>query len=296
MPSEEDKFEGYRPYFKERDESSNIVKEIPFMPSTIETIDTAFFRWVDEELDLFTSTNKGWNKVPVIWVAAERAYQVKHNKDLRDDNGRLKLPLITVNRTSLVKDFAMKGVAWSHIPNRPDARGGAVTMARTINQYKTSEFANKDSNNRTKGQKNSRGQNKKIVYNTMYSPIPTYVVATYDIILRSEYQQQLNEMFTPFMVRTGQINDFFIHADGHKFEGFIQGEFSLDNNTANMGDEERIYRTTISIKILGYLLHSAKNEERPKIAIRESAVEISYPRERVMLGDEREFLKPPKKK
>ena len=41
----------------------------------------------------------------------------------------------------------------------------------------------------------------------------------------AEYQQQLNEMFySLYITKTGQINNFFIHADGHKFEGFIQRE------------------------------------------------------------------------
>ena len=43
------------------------VKEIPFQPSTLETIDFAMYRFLDEQLDLYTSTNKGWNKVPVIY-------------------------------------------------------------------------------------------------------------------------------------------------------------------------------------------------------------------------------------
>ena len=243
MPSEEDKYKGYRPYFKEKREGDEKIKEMVLMPSTIETIDTAFFRWLNEELDIFASSNQGWNKVPVIWVASERAYQIKNNKDLRDSKGRLKLPMITVNR----------------------------------------------------GQENFPTKNKKIVYNTITSPIPTYVVANYDVIVRSEYQQQLNEMFTPFMVKTGQINNFFIKDSGHKFEGFIQGDFSLDNNVVNLGDEERIYRTTISIKILGYLLGAAKNEDRPKITIRENAVELRTPREHVIMGDIKQFGKPPKK-
>lgn len=295
MPSEEDKYKGYRPYFKEKREGDEKIKEMVLMPSTIETIDTAFFRWLDEELDIFASSNQGWNKVPVIWVASERAYQIKNNKDLRDDKGRLKLPMITINRTSLIKDPAMKGVAWAHIPVQNDARGGAIVMARRINQDKTSNFANKDANKKTRGQKNFPTNNKKIVYNTITSPVPTYVVANYDVIIRSEYQQQLNEIFTPFMVRTGQINNFFIKDSGHKFEGFIQNDFSLDNNVSNLGDEERIYRTTINIKILGYLLGASKNEERPKITIRENAVELRTPREHVIVGDIKQFGKPPKK-
>jgi len=103
-------------------------------------------------------------------------------------------------------------------------------------------------------------------------------------------------MFTPFIVKTGQINNFFIKDSGHKFEGFIQGDFSLDNNVVNMGDEERIYRTTINIKILGYLLGASKNDERPKITVRENAVEVRTPREHVILGDIKEFGNPPQKK
>lgn len=303
MPSEEEKFKGYREYFKEpnswdpNEKIKEPLKDILLMPSTIETIDTALTDWLNLKLDIFTTTNKGWKKVNLIWVATERAFQIKDNKDLRDANGRLILPLMTVNRTSLKKDPTMKGVAWAHIPPVNDARGGSIMMARRINTDKTSNFANAAASRFTKGRDQTFPiDNKKVVYNTIYTPVPTYVVANYEVILHAEYQQQLNEMFTPFITKTGQINNFFIHADGHKFEGFIEGEFGLDNNVSNLGDEERKYKTTINLKILGYLLGAGKNEERPKIAIRENYVEVKIPRERVIFGDERPWLKPPEKK
>ena len=302
MPSEEDKFKGYREYFKEPnnwDPTEKIgepLKEILLMPSTIETIDKALFDWLNLKLDISTTTNKGWKKVNLIWVANERAFQIKDNKDLRDANGRLILPLMTVGRISLIKDPAMKGVAWAHIPPVNDARGGAIMMARRINQDKTSNFANAAANRFTKGQDQTFPvNNKKVVYNTVYSPVPTYVVANYEVILHAEYQQQLNEMFQPFITQTGQINNFFIHADGHKFEGFLEGDFSLDNNISNMGEEERKYRTTITLKVLGYLLGAGKNEVRPKVSIRENYVEVKIPRERVIVGDLRPWLIPPDK-
>ena len=65
------------------------VKEIELQPSTIETIDRAIFEFVDEDLDIFCSTNKGFKKVPFIWAGAERAYQIKHDRELRDVNGWL---------------------------------------------------------------------------------------------------------------------------------------------------------------------------------------------------------------
>tara|TARA_R110000823_G_scaffold121144_5_gene246111 strand:- start:561 stop:875 length:315 start_codon:yes stop_codon:yes gene_type:complete len=96
----------------------------------------------------------------------------------------------------------------------------------------------------------------------------------YDIKIRAEYQQQINEILTPFITRTGQIDNFFINQDGHKFEGFIQGNFGQANNITSMSDDERRYETSIQTKILGYLLGSGPNEERPKITTRENLVTL----------------------
>ena len=116
-------------------------------------------------------------------------------------------------------------------------------------------------------------------------PTPTYISLMYSIQIRAEYQQQINEILTPFIVNTGQIDNFFINNEGHKFEGFIQGDFGQANNIVNMSTNERTYQTTIQAKILGYLLGSGPNEERPKISIRENAVTLIQVRERATLGE-----------
>ena len=117
-------------------------------------------------------------------------------------------------------------------------------------------------------------------------PVPTYITLMYNINIRTQYQQQANEILNPFVTKTGQIDNFFIRQDGHKFEGFIQGNFGLSNNVTSMANNERTYETTIQAKILGYLLGSGVNEERPKITIRENAVTVVQSRERQMLDDE----------
>ena len=110
------------------------VKEVPFQPSTLETIDFAMYRFLDEELNLYTSTNKGWEKVPVIWSSAERAYQVKNQKELRDQDGTLILPLITIERSSVIKDLEKKGTVWANVPPIKDEKGGSITIARRVQQ------------------------------------------------------------------------------------------------------------------------------------------------------------------
>ena len=68
-------------------------KEFPLEPSTIENIDLAIYKWLDEQLNLFTNTNNGWKKTPVVWIVGERAFQAKENKELRDDQGTFILPV-----------------------------------------------------------------------------------------------------------------------------------------------------------------------------------------------------------
>ena len=260
------------------------LKEISIMPSTLETIDAALFGWLDEELDIFSTTNKGWNKVPVVWSGAERSHQIRNSKELRDSSGVIKFPMITVSRRSVVKDSSFKGVAWAHIPPVNDSKGGAITVARRIGQQKTSNFKNAFSFREFKDY-NFPANKKLTVYETISMPTPTYITLMYDIQIRAEYQQQINEMLTPFIVKTGQIDNFFIKSEGHKFEGFIQGNFGQADNITSMTDNERSYETSIQAKILGYLIGSGPNEERPKIAIRENAVTLIQMRERTALGE-----------
>jgi len=281
--------------YTEISNANDMLQEVSIMPSTIETIDRAFFKYIDEELNISAGTNKGFEKVPVFWVSAERAHQIKKDKDLRDSKGVLKLPIITIERKNMKKDPSMKGVAWAHIPEQSDVKGGTVVVARRIKQYKTSNFLNADSFRKHGsisaatvgvGQLNFPFKNPgKVVYETISMPMPTYIVVDYIVAVRTEYQQQINDIITPFITKAGQINNIFISHEGHRFEGFIQNDFDQDSNVAQLNEEERMYETSITIKILGYLIGEGPNRERPKITIRENAVEVKIPREQVILGE-----------
>jgi len=289
MSSRKEKYDGYRPYFKEGDEKYEDVplKEIEFMPSTIETIDFALYDWLNEELDIFCTTNEGWKRVPLIWSMPERAFQIKDNKDLRKKDVFV-LPAISIERTTLKKDPNMKGVAWSHIPRINDAKGGAITVARRIQQEKTANFQNADAR-RIYKDKTYPYKDGKAVYETITMPLPTYVVANYKLTVNTEYQQQMNEIVTPFLAYTGQINNFFIKRDGHKFEGFVQGDFGLENNVSNLSEEERNFKTVINLEVLGYIMGSDKNDSQPKKTIRESAAKFRITNERVVVDDKKDY-------
>ena len=264
--------------------------EVPFQPSTIETIDRALFDYVDDTLNIFCTTNKGWNKVPFYWAGAERAYQIKHDRELRDNNGVLIYPLMTVERVSLTKDIGTRDSIFAPIAESKDGKINSITVGRVIKQDKTANFANADSKrvvlNVGNGQATyPRKENKKVVYETLTIPIPVYLEATYELSVKTEYQQQMNEILTPFMSAPGGVNYFVIEKDGHNFEVFVGSDYSIENNASSLGEDERGYKASIEFRVVGYIMGAGKNAELPKIVRRENAVELKMPRERVIFGD-----------
>ena len=261
------------------------TEEIPFLPSTIETIDIGLFNWVDETLSLSVNTNNGFKKVPVLWLSAERSFQIKNNKDLRDASGKLKLPLITLTRKSMTKDPTFRGSHYANIFPNDGYRGGSTPIARRIMQVKTRNQANSQAVKKLRsGDETGRIDNKKVVYETMSLPVPVYVEIMYTVTMRTEYIQQINTLATPFITVTGGINSFIFENDGHKYEAFIQPGFTPMSNASNLGEEERFFETQVEIKVLGYLIGAGPNNERPKAIIRENIVEVKVTRERVMVG------------
>jgi hypothetical protein len=259
-------------------------KPIPFGPSTIENVDKAMLNYL-KDLKLHTDTKDGFKESPVIWVSPERSLSSKRERSFRDKDGTLILPIVSLERTEMVKDPNKKGSLWANILPNKDERGGTIQISRRIKQDKTSNFANRTAM-RKRGQLNFPGmQNNKIVYESISVPLPVYIELTYKITVRTEFQEQMNDLITPFITSPGAINYILISNEGHRYEGFIQEGFTQNHNFSSFTSEERKLETTIQIKVLAYLIGDGKNQKQPKFAIRENAVEIKIPRERLVFGD-----------
>jgi len=268
------------------------LQRIEFSESSLETIDKAVLNYINETLNISVDTNDGFKKVPVLWVTAERAYQLKHNKDLRDSEETLILPLITVNRTTIEKNPASEyAIPAANIPEVRDAMGGSITIARRMNQKKTAEFQNAYAKREFGRSTWPKVPAKRTVYETISIPFPTWIAVNYEISVRTEYQQQTNEILRKF-IRQGGLNrmPFRIESDGHKYEAFIDGTITNNSNVADIGMKQRNYETLISFKVLGYLFGDGDNQEKPLMVKRENAVEVKIARERVILGDVQDFL------
>ena len=267
------------------DAAPHTLEEIGMLQSTIETIDYAVVSWLKTDLKLSARTNEGDVEVPVLWQAPERSYQIKHEKALRDDGGALKLPLLSIERTGITKDPTRKGSFQAQVySNDKNGRTGRMVIAKRIVQDKTRNFAvvgniREAEYTGGKAQRHKPRINKRIVIQSLSIPIPIYVNVEYKIMIKTEYQSQMNSLLAPFMVRTGQINSFVLKRNGHVYEAFIDQGFTHTNNVANMDEDMRMFSSEITIRILGYLIGEGENDDRPLVRIDENVVEITWPQE-----------------
>ena len=270
------------------DGSLENAEVVYLQPSNLENIDAAVYEWVDEHINISTDTHEGFKKVPVIWVTAERSFQIKNSEDLHDSDGALIYPLITVGRTGFTKDRTKKGAIYAPLDAVKDYRGGVIKISKEINQNKTANFANADALKAA-----SRRQinfplpktRKKTVYKTISIPIPVYIEVTYEIQLKSYYQQQINQMVSPFVTNTGGINYFTLKRNGHFYEGFVQNDFSTSDNINSIGEDERTFESKINLNVLAYLIGDDANEAKPFNVVRENPVELRISREKVAIGE-----------
>jgi len=261
------------------------LREIGMLSSTLEDIDYSIVSWLKEDLNLSARSNQGFKKVPVLWQVPERAFQVKNREALRDDNDAIILPVVSVERTNINKDPAKKGSYQANLySDKRNGRAGRFVIAKRIVPDKTRNFAvvgNTRRENYTSGteQRYYPRINKKIVVQTLSIPIPVYVSVDYKILIKTEYQQQMNDLMAPFMTRTGQINSFVMKRNGHSYEAFIQQGFAHNNNVSALGTDPREFTTEVTINVLGYLIGEGINDDRPLVRIEENAVEYQFPQE-----------------
>jgi hypothetical protein len=252
--------------------------------SNIENIDYAIFDWLNKELNLFCTSKEGFKKVPVLWVTPERSYQIKNNKENREINGAITLPLMTIERNGIEKDQKNAATYYANIP----PKNNQIQISRKINQKKTSEFANADFQRKYGATEfiRPRTPNKKIVYEFKTIKLPVYVSIKYSINIFTQFQQQMNEIIQPFATRTGSTRYFLIERDGYKYECFIEPNIEVKNNINSMEEEERRFISTISIRVLGNIISDGVNEKDSVIKTYENAVEIKIPRENIILAKE----------
>jgi hypothetical protein len=234
----------------------------------LDTIDGAVLHWL-QEMNIFSHTNQGWERVPVTWVGSERAYQMKRSAEERDRSGTLNYPIISIARKGHEKDPNKKGIFHSNLPFFRDNSGqGVIHVARSLKAVKSSEFANNQSFGKT-GLINYRFNEEVPMMTHEYQsiPLPLYLDTPYEIHIVTNYIQQMNEIKAPFITlrEAGNRGAFKIGYDGWVFEAFMGTSFAETNNLENSNEDERKIECKIALNILGYITDEGENSIQPHV-------------------------------
>ena len=269
--------------------NEDVERDVPYFKSDLEDIDFAVYNFLDESMAVSVKTNKGFKKVPVIWSGSERSQNIKTPNIERDSLGQIILPVISVERTSIKKDPTKNIIPYASVDPVGDLKGGYLTVNRVIQQDKTRNFLNADSLRRRRDENyplNRFNKNNKVVYETLTIPIPIYVEVSYDIVMRSEYQEQMNDILTPYIRVSNGHHRVIISHNNNRYEAFISGDYNISNNISNYTNAERKYETTLNMRVVGYLIGDTKNQKQPRVVRRENPVQVRFASERIILQDD----------
>ena len=274
----------------------NLKSTYPLSPSKMEDIDYAIYNYLNDTMNIFCDSNDGFQKVPVIFAGNERAYDIKANPTLRsDDDNVLEYPLISLVKTTINQDPAKKGRYGVNIPPYFDVYPqGSIAIAREVVQKESRDRANNTAINRYGNGTDTTYQtfpfdNKEVVYETLYVTMPSFLEITYELKIITNYRQQMNQILAPLLTRHSTPAVFSITHEGHSYEAFVDPGWTNEGNSEALDVNERIFKTTTTIKVLGHITGAQENSERPDVIRRQSAAKVTVGREQVIVGDVPEF-------
>lgn len=267
--------------------ASDTTLELP--SCVIEDIDRAVFELFDKDLPLTYSYKKEPKKIPVVFASGERFALIARKKPLRDKVGALILPIISIMRSGLTLENEMGLASNTAVPHiikkrlsKKDPRYQRLlnkAALKNSDDLVTDEaFLNDNTANPLKDAKAGRiatrrdgtpitddvrsgdllsptlGNN---IYEVIEMPPPAFVTVTYEITIWAQYVLQMNDIVMTIMTNAQNydLRTFRLESEkGYTFVGYMESGFDPSNNFDDFSDDERIIRTSFTMKVPGYLL------------------------------------------
>ena len=236
---------------------------------TILSIDKAVYDWFDKK---HPTQIKG-RKAPVLFGAWERFAQMQGNKtddglnNLRDHNGMLKLPIISIRRGDIEPD---------HERFRPVTLDGepSITIVKKIaesnfNNEQRVPFHNPYVQKQHFG---SKVKKEEPVYEVQRLPWPNFIKVPYTITFWSSYVKNSNQfhnmIWDDYILHDLEYNGYFFYA---RFDSS-----SDESNVEDFSSEERIIRSSFIMNVDAYLIDKGDIEfdrTPSKIIFEENVIE-----------------------
>lgn len=224
----------------------------------IEDVDRALFKLFNQDLPLYYERDGEQIRVPCIFAGGERAMILRRKQPLRDRQGALVLPLVSILRNG-IDQSAEKAIG-------PGT--GQLTLQKRLapedrifkRQANQSNLTNQDNvvESRYKGANSSLEITERNMFEIITMPNPRFFTATYDVTFWAQYLSQMNNLvealITSYNNQTART--FKIETDkGYWFIATVDSSLSDSNNFDGYGDDERSIKTSFSITVTGYIIN-----------------------------------------
>lgn len=257
---------------------------------TLETIDRAIYDWLNKTVDSHVAYPNGERKkVPIVMASGERWVTARERKGLRDGNGVLILPIVSLRR-SMVDTLPTSMTLGTETAN--------IQISRRVSK-KTNELMN------LRKLRNAvfRNSIKPTVYEVFTIPFPDRCKVVYELQVQTQYITQMNTILEKLFHELDISRSFVAPFDndgrhpplGEEFKdrGQIRGSFVVGffgesingmDNFEEFTDQERIVRFSTSIEV-PTVLQLDPEGEKPTVNVSRTAFSLGFSDESVHFVD-----------
>lgn len=257
---------------------------------TLESVDRAVHDWFDVTVDANVEHPGGQRrKVRVVMASGERAVISRSRRAIRDTNGVLILPIISIKRTGI-----------SPMPDRQALGTETPTLqvSRRVDSAKTTLIRSLDT------MRPSTARSSNPVFQVVTIPFPDRNILSYDLEVQTQYMTQMNSILEKLFHELDVQKSFVATLDfprkhsqsGVEFEerppvagkyvvGFFEQDIAESGNIDEFTDQERIVRYSTSFQV-PCTLQLDPEGERPSVQVEYTSTELEFGDEDVQFVDD----------
>ena len=200
---------------------------------TLYDIDFAMMEYMTDVVIPDVEENGTKVKVPLIYGNPERWKAATKDGYIRDQRGKIQIPLIMYKRNSIARDDSL-----------------ANTMNRNISYPTLTKY-----NKKQKYDKFSLMNDIKPNVEAFNIAVPDYVTVSYEVMIWTNFTEHMNKIVEQFQYAT---DEYWGDKKKYKFRVRID---SFDNQTEVGQGSERVVRTSFTMAVNAYLLPSEFNNK-----------------------------------
>jgi hypothetical protein len=250
-------------------EGSAVPEDLVIPSVGLEDVDRALFNLFDKDLPLIYRQKDGsTKKVPIIFATGERFAITRRKQPLRDKNGALILPLITIQRSGVAQE-AQKIIEMGDIGTIDVKRRLSEDdpiYQRVINSLGLESVgapttgSRRDSLDRPGRMAGGRLLEPNLgagIYETISIPVPKFFTASYEITLWTQFMQHSNEILTTILsgYHNVRARSYRLETDsGYWFNATFDPDVSSETTFDNMSDDERAIKHTLKASIPAFIV------------------------------------------